>query len=202
MLSFLRLLNLLLCVLISITPVVVRQIPHAKTPIVTLTEEGQDPRLADADANKNKPQAESADPITDLEVVHVLDESTTVYCDPRSMTGLKANFEPCQAAFVKASSHSNGREFASKFWGKETHYWAGMSHPKLFSRPPHGSQRIRPNQLIDLNPAPCGIFTPTFDDVSNSNVTWTGVINALNGIFTKCTVDGKVLGEAAINHEN
>ncbi|KAI4256941.1 MAG: hypothetical protein L6R42_005941, partial [Xanthoria sp. 1 TBL-2021] len=124
MLSFLRLLNLLLCVYIFITPVVVRQIPDEKTPIVTLAEEGQDPRFADADANKNKPQVEKADPMNDPELVHVLNEHTTVYCDPRGMTGLNANVERCQAAFVKASSHSNGTEFASKSWGTETHYSA------------------------------------------------------------------------------
>ena len=55
--------------------------------------------------------------------------------------------------------------------------------------------------VVDVNPESCGITTPTFDEVSKSNVTWTNVMDALDGILSNCNVDGNVFGQAKILHE-
>ncbi|KAI4219247.1 MAG: hypothetical protein LQ349_008411, partial [Xanthoria aureola] len=147
-------------------------IPQGKSP---LAEDIYGDQFAALNADSSKSEVEEADIVKASMVVHVLNDHTNVTCARRDMARMGQDFLACHAAVVQASNHTNGYDVPGFLQGTTRSTWS------------YGY---------------CGIFTRTFDDVSKSNVTWTGVIDALNGILTNCKVDGKVMGTATINHGN
>ena len=113
--SILRLLDLLLCGLLSITPIFVNGIPQDKLILGGDLFGGQGSTTAAVRADRSKSEVEPP-------LLHVLNDHTNVTCDLRGMARLPQNFESCHAAVVQASSHTNGHDVqgslqeSSSFW--------------------------------------------------------------------------------------
>ncbi|KAL8863244.1 MAG: hypothetical protein Q9178_000619 [Gyalolechia marmorata] len=54
----------------------------------------------------------------------------------------------------------------------------------------------------DLTLETCTVYTPTYDDISKSNVTWTEVIDGLKSTINICKTGDAVLGSAKIDGED